>query len=149
MAQKSEQTLSPISPDLLEILRDPQAIQEGARHGADPGRLELVRGSWLVSADTGYKYPIRDGIPVMLIEEGARWKDTPVDALPVPPPPAVEPIAVEPRAGEVATAPATAAPNVALLAAIGLLVLALLILLGRSRRHVATPAEVLPEPIVP
>ena len=103
MAKKTEQILLPISPDLLEILRDPQAIQEGARHGADPGRLELVRGNWLVSADTGYKYPIRDGIPVMLIEEGARWKDTPVDALPVPPPPAVEPIAVEPRASETVT----------------------------------------------
>ena len=148
LAKKSEQTVSPISLDLLEILRDPQAIQEGARHGADPGRLELVRGSWLVSADTGYKYPIRDGIPVMLIEEGARWKDTPVDALPVPPPPAVEPIAVEPRASETVTAPADAAPNVALLVAIGLLVLALLVLIGRSRRHTA-PAEALPEPLVP
>jgi uncharacterized protein YbaR (Trm112 family) len=148
MAKKTEQTLSPISPDLLEILRDPQAIQEGARHGADPGRLELVRGSWLVSADTGYKYPIRDGIPVMLIEEGARWKDTPVDALPVPPPPAAEPIAVEPRAGEIATASAAAAPNVALRVAIGLLVLALLVLIGRGRRH-AAPAEALPEPLVP
>jgi uncharacterized protein YbaR (Trm112 family) len=148
MAQKTQETPSPISPDLLEILRDPQAIQEGARYGADPGRLELVRGSWLVSADTGYKYPIRDGIPVMLIEEGARWKDTPVDALPVPPPPAIEPIAVETRAGEVATAPA-AGPNVALLAAIGLLVLALLILIGRSRRHSDAPAEALSEPMVP
>ena len=149
MANKIEQTQSPISPDLLEILRDPQAIQEGVRHGADPGRLELVRGSWLVSSDTGYKYPIRDGIPVMLIEEGARWKDTAVDALPVPPPPTIEPIAVEPRAGEVATAPAAAGPNVALLAAIGLLVLALLILISRGRRHSDAPAEVLPEPTVP
>ena len=96
MAKKTQETLSPISPDLLEILRDPQALQQAGRHAADPGRLELVHGSWLVSADTGYKYPIRDGIPVMLIEEGARWKDTPVDALPVPPPPAVEPIAAEP-----------------------------------------------------
>ena len=148
MAKKSEQTVSPISLDLLEILRDPQAIQEGARHGADPGRLELVRGSWLVSADTGYKYPIRDGIPVMLIEEGARWKDTPVDALPVPPPPAVEPIAVGAPASELGTAPADAAPNGALLVAIGRLVLALLVLIGRSRGHTA-PAEALPEPRVP
>jgi uncharacterized protein YbaR (Trm112 family) len=148
MAKKNEQPISPISPDLLEILRDPQAIQEGARHGTDPGRLELVRGSWLVSADTGYKYPIRDGIPVMLIEEGARWKDTSVDALPVPPPPAVEPIAVESRAGEVAAAPAAAGPNIALLAAIGLLVLALLILIGRGHRH-AAPDVVLHDPSVP
>jgi uncharacterized protein YbaR (Trm112 family) len=78
----------PISADLLEILRDPKAIQEGDKFGPDPGRLDLVRNSWLVSRDTGYKYPIRDGIPVMLMEEGEKWKDTAVDALPVPPPPA-------------------------------------------------------------
>lgn len=76
----------PISPDLMEILRDPYAITQGDKYGPDPGRLTLVDDCWLVSADTGYKYPIRDGIPVMLVEEGARWKDTPVDALPVPPP---------------------------------------------------------------
>ena len=55
MANQTNGSQSPISPDLLEILRDPQAIQESPRHGADPGRLELVRGAWLVSADTGYK----------------------------------------------------------------------------------------------
>lgn len=82
----------PISPDLLEILRDPKAVQEPEKYGDDPGRLELVRGSWLLSEDTGYKYPIKDGIPVMLIEEGARWKDTPVDELPVPPETADPPI---------------------------------------------------------
>jgi hypothetical protein len=32
------------------------------------------------------KYPIRDGIPVMLIEEGKKWKETAVEDLPVPPP---------------------------------------------------------------
>jgi uncharacterized protein YbaR (Trm112 family) len=81
-----EPPIAPISPDLLEILRDPKAIQEGDKYGPDPGQLDLVHNSWLVSRDTGYKYPIRDGIPVMLIEEGERWKDTAVDALPVPPP---------------------------------------------------------------
>ena len=75
----------PISADLLEILRDPAAVQEPEKYGADPGRLELVNNSWLVSADTGYKYPIKDGIPVMLIEEGERWKDTPIEELPMPP----------------------------------------------------------------
>ena len=82
----------PISPDLLEILRDPKAVQEPEKYGADPGKLELVRDSWLFSADTGYKYPIKDGIPVMLIEEGARWKDTPIDELLVPPETADPPI---------------------------------------------------------
>ncbi len=75
-----------ISPDLLEILRCPLAVQEKEKYGPDPGRLELVHDSWLVCADSGLKYPIRDGIPVMLIEEGQKWKDTPVADLPVPPP---------------------------------------------------------------
>jgi uncharacterized protein YbaR (Trm112 family) len=75
----------PISAELLEILRDPAAVQDPDKYGEDPGKLELVRNSWLVSADTGYKYPIKDGIPVMLIEEGERWKDTPIEELPVPP----------------------------------------------------------------
>jgi uncharacterized protein YbaR (Trm112 family) len=48
----------------------------------------MVHGVWLVclEPDCGHKYPIRDGIPVMLIEEGDKWRDTPVEALPVPPP---------------------------------------------------------------
>lgn len=73
-----------IDPDLLEILRCPVAVHYTDRE--DPGKLELVKGYWLVSADSGNKYPIRNGIPVMLIEEGEKWKDTDVDALPVPPP---------------------------------------------------------------
>ncbi len=76
----------PISLDLLEILRCPLAVQEKEKYGADPGRLELVHNCWLVCADSGLKYPIRDGIPVMLIEEGQKWKDTPAADLPVPPP---------------------------------------------------------------
>jgi len=75
----------PISADLLEILRDPAAVQEPEKFGPDPGKLELVFNSWLVSSDTGYKYPIKDGIPVMLVEEGERWKDTPIEELPMPP----------------------------------------------------------------
>ena len=88
---QSEKEL-PISEDLLEILRDPAAVQEPEKYGPDPGKLELVHNSWLVSADTGYKYPIRDGIPVMLIEEGERWKDTPIEDLPMPPE-SIEPLA--------------------------------------------------------
>lgn len=76
-----------ISPRLLEILRCPKAVQSEA-YGDDPGKLRLVKNAWLVSDDSGYKYPIRDGIPVMLIEEGEKWKDVPDDELPVPPPPA-------------------------------------------------------------
>ena len=74
-----------IKPDLLEILRCPVAVQS-KEYGEDPGTLTLLRDCWLVCEDSGYKYPIRDGIPVMLVEEGAKWKDTPLDELPVPPP---------------------------------------------------------------
>lgn len=69
----------------LEVLRCPVAVQYTDK-GDDPGRLELVKDYWLVSADSGYKYPIRNGIPVLLVEEGEKWKDTAVDDLPVPPP---------------------------------------------------------------
>jgi uncharacterized protein YbaR (Trm112 family) len=72
-------------PSLLDILRCPVAVQDRTK-GEDPGRLELVRGTWLVCADSGCKYPIIGGIPKMLVDEGTKWKDTPVDALPVPPP---------------------------------------------------------------
>lgn len=138
MTSHTNGTQSPISPDLLEILRDPQAIQEGDKYGADPGRLELVRGVWLVSADTGYKYPIRDGIPVMLIEEGARWKDTPVDALPVPPP-AAEPPPVT-RAIE-ATSTTQPAPDYRLLLAAGAILLFLLAIMSLSRKRPANHSE--------
>ena len=81
----STETTRPISPELLDILRCPVAVQSD-QYGKDPGKLELVHDCWLVCADSGYKYPIRDGIPVMLIDEGAKWKETAVNDLPVPPP---------------------------------------------------------------
>jgi len=74
--------MTAISQDLLEILRCPHCVQE------KEGLLELVKDSWLVcqEPDCGRKYPIRDGIPVMLIDEGDKWVGTKVEALPVPPP---------------------------------------------------------------
>ncbi len=76
---------APIDLDLLDLLRCPVAVHFKDR-GDDPGRLELYRDSWLVCADSGYKYPIRNGIPVMLVDEGEKWKDTAPEDLPVPPP---------------------------------------------------------------
>jgi uncharacterized protein YbaR (Trm112 family) len=73
-----------LAPDLLEILRCPEAVHYTDK-GNDPGRLELYQDSWLVCADSGYKYPIIDGIPVMLIDEGKKWQDTPTEQLPIPP----------------------------------------------------------------
>jgi uncharacterized protein YbaR (Trm112 family) len=75
----------PIDPDMLKLLRCPVAVHDKSK-GSDPGQLELVKGCWLVCADSGYKYPIRDGIPRLLMDEGAKWKDTSVENLPVPPP---------------------------------------------------------------
>ncbi len=74
-----------IDPELVEILHCPEAVHYTDK-GDDPGRLELVHGCWLVSADSGYKYPIREGIPVLLIDVGKKYKEVPVDDLPVPPP---------------------------------------------------------------
>ncbi len=69
-----------VSPDLLEILRCPHCVRD------KPGLLTLHRDTWLICQDCGRKYPIRDDIPVMLIEEGTKWMETAVDDLPVPPP---------------------------------------------------------------
>lgn len=54
-----------VSQDLLDILVCP----------LDKGPLELVDGKWLVNRRNGYRYPIVDGIPVMLIEVGEKYKD--------------------------------------------------------------------------
>ena len=71
-----------VSPDLLEILRCPHCVRDKA------GMLVLEKETWLVcqEPDCGRKYPIRDDIPVMLIEEGTKWMNTSVADLPVPPP---------------------------------------------------------------
>ncbi len=64
------ETTQPISQELLEILVDP----------GDKGPLELVSEpegkTWLVNRRNGNRYPIEDGIPVMLLEEGEKWRDT-------------------------------------------------------------------------
>ncbi len=58
-----------ISPELLEILADP----------ADKGPVELLVDDqgreWLINRRNGYRYPVEDGIPIMLIEEGEKHKD--------------------------------------------------------------------------
>ena len=79
-----------VSQELLDILRCPYCVSgETRKPGDDPGQLELVRdGQWLVclEPDCGRKYPIREDIPVMLIEEGDKWTSTPVEKLPEPGP---------------------------------------------------------------
>ncbi|MCB0043865.1 MAG: Trm112 family protein [Caldilineaceae bacterium] len=54
-----------MSDDLLRILVCPE----------DKGPLELVDdGKFLLNPRNGYRYPIRNGIPVMLIEEGKKYR---------------------------------------------------------------------------
>lgn len=77
--------MAAVSDELMKILRCPVAVHYQDK-GDDPGRLRLVKDSWLVCDDSGCKYPIRDGIPVMLVDEGEKWKDTPEAELPLPPP---------------------------------------------------------------
>ena len=76
-----------VSQELLAILRCPHCVSGPTRRpGNDPGRLELVHGLWLVcqEADCGRKYPIKEDIPVMLIDEGDKWINTPIENLPEP-----------------------------------------------------------------
>lgn len=61
-----------VSKDLLDILVCPYCKT----------KVNAYADRWLVcqNADCRRKYPIKDEIPVMLIEEGDKWKDTePVD----------------------------------------------------------------------
>jgi uncharacterized protein len=73
------------APEMLDILRCPVGVKMKDK-GTDPGRLRLVKGVWLVCDDSGYKYPIINGIPRMMEEIGQKYKATPEDQLPVPPP---------------------------------------------------------------
>jgi uncharacterized protein YbaR (Trm112 family) len=71
-----------VSSDLLEILRCPADV----RNGPTAGMLDLVRADspvpFLVCRDCGRKYPIKNDIPVMLIEEGDKYTNIPIDQLP-------------------------------------------------------------------
>ena len=69
-----------VSKELLDILRCPADV----RNGPDAGMLDLVNGVWLVCHDCGRKYPIKNDIPIMLIEEGDKFKATPVEKLGTP-----------------------------------------------------------------
>lgn len=71
-----------VSQDLIDILRCPNCVQESE------GLLEYHQESWLICHECGRKYPIREDIPVMLIDEGDKWVETDKAALPIPPPPA-------------------------------------------------------------
>lgn len=58
-----------ISKELLDILADP----------GDKGPVELLTDGagkeWLINRRNGFRYPVEDGIPIMLLEEGEKNKD--------------------------------------------------------------------------
>ena len=70
-----------VNQELLDILRCPHCAPQGKE-----GMLDMVEESWLVCRECARKYPVRDDIPVMLVEVGEKWMKTSTDALPVPPP---------------------------------------------------------------
>ena len=71
-----------VSKELLEILRCPVCV-----HNEPEGGELDYRGNWLICGDCERKYPVRDDIPVMLIDEGDRFREIPVEELPDEPPP--------------------------------------------------------------
>jgi uncharacterized protein len=60
-----------ISQDLLEILACPDCKKPVRREDAAPGDNAQA---WLVCTGCGLRYPVRDDIPIMLIEEASRPK---------------------------------------------------------------------------
>lgn len=69
-----------VSSELLEILRCPACV----RNGPSAGMLDFVKETWLVCRDCSRKYPVKNDIPIMLIEEGDKYQGTPVEQLGVP-----------------------------------------------------------------
>ena len=69
-----------VSQELIEILRCPNCVQESN------GELEFYKEAWFICQKCGRKYPVREDIPVMLIDEGDKWTDTTKEDLPIPPP---------------------------------------------------------------
>ena len=65
-----------VSQDLLDILVCPYCKT----------KVELYADRWLLcqNNDCRRKYPVKDDIPVMLIEEGTKWIGTAPEALPDP-----------------------------------------------------------------
>jgi uncharacterized protein YbaR (Trm112 family) len=68
----------------MDILRCPSCVTDTDNAQADPGQLDVWAGRWLVCRDCQRKYPIRNQIPVLLIEEGDKERDTPLEELAVP-----------------------------------------------------------------
>jgi uncharacterized protein YbaR (Trm112 family) len=62
----------PIKKELLAILACPQCKSS----------VELYKNTWLICSSCDRKYPIKNEIPVMLIEVGDQYKNTLREQLP-------------------------------------------------------------------
>jgi uncharacterized protein len=71
------ETKSEIDPRLLEILVCP-LTKAPLRYDREVQEL--------ISEEAGLAYPIRDGIPIMLVDEARRLRDDEMPAKPGPPP---------------------------------------------------------------
>lgn len=69
-----------LNKELLDILRCPACV----RNGPNAGLLDFINETWLVCRDCARKYPVKNDIPVMLIEEGDKYRNTPVEQLGTP-----------------------------------------------------------------
>lgn len=68
-----------IKRELMDILRCPACVK------TDNRKLTNYKNSYLICADCGRKYPIVDDIPIMLIDEGAKYIDLDAESLEIPP----------------------------------------------------------------
>ena len=68
----------------MDILRCPACASGEQGDQPDPGQLDLWDDSWLVCQDCQRKYPIRNQVPVLLIEEGDKHRETSLDDLGTP-----------------------------------------------------------------
>ena len=69
-----------ISKELFDKLACPVCVREKTV------TLEMYVYYLLICHDCGRKYPLWDGIRIMRIDEGDKWRGTEKEALPVPPP---------------------------------------------------------------
>lgn len=77
--------MSKFDKKLLKILACPKAVHMKSKT-KDPGALRLYQNDWLISDISGYKYPIIDGVPILLSDVGKKWAKTKEKDLPVPAP---------------------------------------------------------------
>jgi uncharacterized protein YbaR (Trm112 family) len=68
----------------MDILRCPACAASEQDEQPDPGQLDLWDDNWLICQDCERKYPIRNQVPVLLIKEGDKHRETSLDDLGAP-----------------------------------------------------------------